>query len=638
MGEADRRASVVRAALGLAWRTGRASWLGTIGFAVVCGVMTPVSAWVLKELINHLTGPAPALGPVAALAAAAVLLGTLSLSLSSLSSLTAAACQRTISVAVAADLYAAVNRIQGLRHFERPDFQDSLRLAESAAEETPTSLTTTLAALLQGGTTIAGFAGILVATWPPMLPLLVAACVPTAVVQFALMRRSAQTSEAMMSRYRRWFQIRGLLSEPRAVMEIRLLGLGEFFRSRLVGALSEATGAEYAIKRRIAWAQSGLSLLGGAITAAGAVTVAMHAARGGLGVGAFVMFLVAVSGTQGALIGTVNESLTLTAALRLLRHYTDVLHFDDDLAPVRPVSPRAPGSLAAGAGAVPALRHGIEFRDVWFGYQPGDWVLRGVCAELALGRATALVGANGAGKSTLIKLLSRFYDPQRGAILWDGIDLRELDPAELRRRMAIAFQDFLTYDLTIAENIGIGCLAAGDDRVKIAAAARLVGLDDKISALPAGYDTMLSSMFTGDDGEQGATLSGGQRQRLTLARTLMRHDADLMVLDEPSSGLDAQAEHQIHQRLACHRSGRTTLLVSHRLSALRDADQILVLDAGRITERGTHDQLMTAAGSYARLFALQAHGYQDDRVAAGLSAGADSFPASELTSVSPRAS
>lgn len=599
-----RRTPVASVAVAMAWRAGGPVWLGTIMLALVSGTVSPVSAWVLKELIDHLTRPGPAVGLVVALAMTAVLLGGLSLALGSLSSLAAAACQRTISVAVAGDLYAAVNRIQGLSPFERPGFQDDLRLAERAAEETPVGLTAVLADVLQGAATIAGFAGILIATWSPMVLLLIAACLPTGVAQLLMMRRSTQTSQAMMSRYRRWFLIRGLLSDPKAVMEVRLLGLGEFFRSRLVRALREATSGEYEVRRRIAWAQSGLSVLGGAITAGGAAVVAVRAATGRLGVGDFVMFLAAVGGVQSALIGTVNQSISIGTSVRLLRHYVAVLDVQDDL-PVPARQLRRPA---------PPLRRGVELRDVWFRYDAGDWVLRGVDAELPFGQAVGLVGRNGAGKSTLIRLLCRLYDPQRGAILWDGADLRDLDPAELRRRLAVTFQDFLTYDLTVAENIGIGNLAACGDRQRITAAARLVDLDDSIASLPGGYDSMLSATFLGEGGDQGAQLSGGQNQRLVLARTLMRDDADLLVLDEPSSGLDAEAEHRIHQRLQQHRSGRTSLLVSHRLSAVREADHILVLDAGRIAERGTHDQLMAAGGSYAHMFTLQAAGYQDDRL------------------------
>jgi ATP-binding cassette subfamily B protein len=279
-----------------------------------------------------------------------------------------------------------------------------------------------------------------------------------------------------------------------------------------------------------------------------------------------------------------------------------------------------PGDLpvrtAAQRQAGRPLRGGIELRDVWFRYgEDRDWVLRGVRAELPFGQATGLVGVNGAGKSTLIKLLCRLYDPQRGAILWDGVDLREMDPDELRARLAVTFQDFLTYDLTVAENIGLGDLGAFTDRTRITAAAALVDLDAPVRRLPHGYDTIVSRTFTAADGEAGTLLSGGQNQRLALARTLMRGHADLLVLDEPSSGLDADAEHRIHQVMQQYRRGRTDLLVSHRLSAVREAGQILVLDAGRITERGTHDQLMSAAGSYARLFTRQAGGYQDRRLA-----------------------
>jgi ATP-binding cassette, subfamily B, bacterial len=597
--------SVLRIAAAMAWRAGRLTWAGTLGLAVVAGATVPASAWVLRELIDDLTRPPVAAGPVVVLSAITVLLGALNLSLGWLSSLVATACQRAISVAVAADLYGAVNRILGLRHFEQPAFQDELRLAERAADETPMALSTMLSSVLQAGTTVAGYVGILIATWPPMLPLLAAACGPAIIAVPFLSRRQARTAEALMGRHREWFLVRGLLSDPTAVMELRVLGLGEFFLTRMVQALRDIGAGEYLAKRRVVWIQSALCLLGGVMAAGGAAIIAVQAAHGRLGVGDFVMFLAAVGGTQGALMSIVSQTAALGTTFRLLPHYVSVLGKSADLGPS--------GALAG--RPVTALRSGIELRDVWFRYaDDGPWVLRGVTAELPAGQATGLVGVNGAGKSTLIKLLCRLYDPERGVILWDGTDLRDLDPVELRRRLAVTFQDFLTYDLTIAENIGVGDLTARDDRQRIGAAAALVGLDETIRRLPQGYDTMLSRMFTGEAGETGTLLSGGQNQRLVLARTLMRRDADLMVLDEPSSGLDAEAEHQMHRALARHRRGRASLLVSHRLSSVREADRILVLSAGKVAERGTHDELMALGGDYARLFTLQASGYADDRL------------------------
>lgn len=595
------RSARVVVAIGLAWRSGRIAWTATLAVAVLAGAVAPAFAWVLREITDELTRPGASAGAVGFLVAAAVLLGGLSLAVGELATVIGSAAKRRISVTVTADLYAAVNRVQGLHRFEQPDFQDSVRLAERAADETPTAMTTLLALALQGGTTLAGYAGILLVTWPPMLFLLIGACAPMAVAQLLLIKRSAQATERAMAGYREWFLTRDLLSDPRAVMESRLLGLGGFFRSRLIDALDRATRREYAMQRRIAWTQSGLTLLGSLVTAAGAAVVGVEAARGRVPVGNLIMFVAAANGALGVLVATVSQTAMVGASVRLLRHYQVVLDAGDDL----PVPPQQKGR------AVAALRRGIELHDVWFRYADGErWVLRGLDARIPHGQATALVGGNGAGKSTLVKLLCRLYDPERGAITWDGRDLRDIDPAELRRRLAITFQDCLTYDITAGENIGIGDLAGSDDAERVAAAAAAVGLDEAIRRLPQGYDTVLSRRFAGQDGEQGALLSGGQNQLLALARTLMRADADLMVLDEPSSGLDADAEHRIHENLLRLRQGRTSLLVSHRLSAVRSADRILVLGSGRITELGTHDQLMATAGSYARMFKRQAADYQ----------------------------
>jgi len=272
--------------------------------------------------------------------------------------------------------------------------------------------------------------------------------------------------------------------------------------------------------------------------------------------------------------------------------------------------------VPAGPRDAAALRRGIRFDDVWFRYGDGHpWVLQGVSLFIPCGQSMALVGRNGAGKSTIVKLLCRLYDPTRGTIRWDGVDLRDLDPVQLRARVTAVFQDFVAYDLTAADNIGVGDVAAIDERDRVSTAAALAGVHPAIDALPAGYDTMLSRMFFSEteksDGQTGVALSGGQWQRVALARALMRPAPDLMILDEPSAGLDAEAEYEIHTVLRRHRADRTSVLVSHRLSAVRDADRIVVLDGGVPAEQGTHEELMAHDGLYAALFRRQAAGYVD---------------------------
>jgi ATP-binding cassette subfamily B protein len=190
------------------------------------------------------------------------------------------------------------------------------------------------------------------------------------------------------------------------------------------------------------------------------------------------------------------------------------------------------------------------------------------------------------------------------------VDLADLDVSALRARIATVFQDFVCYELTARDNIALGALAA--EPAAVPAAAARAGVHDTLAGLPHGYDTMLSRSFAEPAGQHsGVLLSGGQWQRVAVARALLRSKADLLILDEPSSGLDAQAEAELHQALRAHRHGRTTLLISHRLGSLSDADNIVVLDQGRIVEQGDHERLMLLDGVYARLFRLQAAGYTD---------------------------
>jgi ATP-binding cassette subfamily B protein len=324
--------------------------------------------------------------------------------------------------------------------------------------------------------------------------------------------------------------------------------------------------------------------------------VVAAARRSELTTGDVAMFVAAVAGVQTALDGVVRGVALTHQQLTLFGHYVDVLLVASDIpVAIRPV-PLAP------------LRRGVEFRDVWFRYgEDHPWVLRGVNLTIPYGRAVALVGLNGAGKSTLVKLLCRLYDPTRGSITWDGVDLREVDPARLRDRISAVFQDHMNYDLTAAENIALGDLTALHDLDRVRAAAVRAGAHETLATLPRGYDTPLTRLFDAD--EVGVVLSGGQWQRVALARAFVRDGRDLMILDEPTSGLDPQSEHDLHASIGRYRAGATSLLISHRLSAIRDADTIAVLDDGVIREYGDHIALMAAEGAYAQLFRLQAEGY-----------------------------
>jgi ATP-binding cassette subfamily B protein/ATP-binding cassette subfamily C protein len=249
----------------------------------------------------------------------------------------------------------------------------------------------------------------------------------------------------------------------------------------------------------------------------------------------------------------------------------------------------------------------IELRGVSFRY-PGKerWALRGVDLAIEPGEKVGLVGENGAGKSTLVKLLMRLYDPTEGAILYGGVDLRDMDVADLRTRVGAVFQDFVRYQFTAAENIGLGEPALVEDRARVAAAARRGGAEGVVAALPAGYDTVLGGWF-----ERGHEISAGQWQKIAVARAFMRETAEVLILDEPTAAIDAEGEHELFQRFRALAEDRTAIVISHRFSTVRMSDRIAVLHDGRLEELGSHRELMERDGRYAHLFRLQAQGYLD---------------------------
>ncbi|MFD4675685.1 ABC transporter ATP-binding protein [Lentzea sp. NPDC058450] len=586
------------AALAVPFRAAPVLAFGTLVLTVVAGAAPAAGAWLTASLVDELTSGAASTGHAVFLAVASALVGGAAIALLYLTGYLGEVVRSRVAVTVESALFQRIAALPGLRRIEDPAFHDRVRLAEQAAQEAPGTISQFTQEVVRSVVLLAGFTGALLVVWPPMTLLLLASVVTAVFARLATARREASTEEAWVATDRRRLFYRALLTDVRAAKEIRLFGLGELLHTRMVESLASVSSARLTAQRRGTFVQSALALLGAVVAGAGTVVVALSVAGGRSSVGDLVLFLGAVAAVQTGLSGVVLQLGEAGRAVRLFGHYLDVLATPDDL---------------PGGTAVPGLS-AIELRDVWFRYaDDGPWVLRGVDLTIPAGAAVGLVGVNGAGKSTLVKLLCRFYDPQRGSITWDGVDLRALDVTALRARIGVVFQEFMTYDLSAAENVGMGDVSALGDRSRIADAAGRARVADVLEALPDGYDTVLSRTHA-DDERTGVTLSGGQWQRVALARCLMRADAALMILDEPTSGLDAEGEHRVHETVRRHAEGRTRLLISHRLSALRGADLIVTLAGGRIAEQGDHDALMDANGEYARLFRLQADGYQDVRV------------------------
>lgn len=489
-------------------------------------------------------------------------------------------------------LIIAANRWRGLARFEDPSFADDLERARRHVAQGGLALMVDGAQAAVTCFTALGFALVLLALHPLIPLLLVLATLPQTARQWVYGHRTSSHLYVQTPNARRLQYSRDVLLTPEPAKDVRLYGLAPFFQAKYDFIFTRTTGELHRVRLQLALLMALASTLAATATGSVYLYLVWQIAQGQYSVGDLVLYGGAATMLQLRLLTLGFILSELPRTLGFLPSLLRVLEAPPDL-PLPPQPRPAPRPI----------RQGIVFEHVAFSY-PGNAVpvLQDVCFSIRPGECVALVGHNGAGKTTLVKLLLRLYDPTAGRILLDGIDLREYDLDDLRRQMGVIFQDFVRYELTAGENIGLGQVEARNDCGHLEQAAAKAGALECIQRLPQGLDTQLGREFGGRE------LSGGEWQKLALARAFVR-ECQLLVLDEPTAALDVQAEHEVYTRFHELTRGRMTLLISHRFSTVRMADRILYLADGRIQEEGSHADLMACGGTYARLYRLRAAQY-----------------------------
>ena len=480
-----------------------------------------------------------------------------------------------------------------LVHFEDSEFYDKMTRARREASSRPLSLVSSTFSIVQNAISLITYGGLLLqfSFWAVVVLLLSA--VPAFVAETRFAGEAFRIFRWRAPETREQTYLETLIAREDFAKEVKLYQLGAMLLERYRSIFNRLYGEDRDLTlRRGVWGYL-LSLLSTAAFYLAYAWIVIEAIAGRLSLGDMTMYLMVFRQGQT----TFSSTLTSIGGM-----YEDNLYLSNLYEFLE-----QPISLPKGKatqGLVPG--DGIRFENVSFIY-PGSnkLALHNVSFRIQAGEKLAIVGENGSGKTTLIKLLTRLYNPDKGRILLDGLDLQEWNLGVLQRRIGVIFQDFIRYQFTVGENIGVGDVNHIEDRHLWQIAADKGMALPVIEQLPDSFGTQLGKWFRG-----GQELSGGQWQKIALSRAFMRNKADILVLDEPTAAMDAEAEFQIFERLRSLTQNQMAILISHRFSTVRMADKIMVLSGGEVVEQGTHEELLQAGGRYAHLFRLQAAGYQ----------------------------